>query len=93
MSTTETQAAIDEVRKRRDTAARLANGESTEDADHIRVLAGMIQKLAEQVERLAGDGRIESSARGTSQVEEAVVEEDRSPRDVPVDPANGDRST
>ena len=51
-----TQAAVDEVRKTKETAARLANGEYPEDADHIRVLAGMIQKLAEQIERLAGSG-------------------------------------
>jgi hypothetical protein len=45
-----------------DTAARLANGESAGDADNIRVLAGMIQKLAEQVERLGGSGPTGSSS-------------------------------
>lgn len=88
-TTSETQAVIEEVRKTRDTAARLANGEATDDADHVRVLAGMIQKLAEQVERLAGDGQAASPASGgDSQVDEAPVEEDRTPQDAPADPAN-----
>jgi hypothetical protein len=89
-TTSETQAVIEEVRKTRDTAARLANGEATDDADHVRVLAGMIQKLAEQVGRLAGDGQAASpaSAGGDSQVDEAPVEEDRTPQDAPADPAN-----
>jgi hypothetical protein len=42
-----------------ETADKLANGNYPEDADHIRVLAGMIKQVAEQVERLArhADGR------------------------------------
>ena len=36
------------------TADKLANGaDYPEDADHIRVLAGMIKQVSEQVERLA----------------------------------------
>jgi hypothetical protein len=46
-------AALAEIRKVRETAERLANGDYPADADHIRVLAGMIHQLAEQVERLA----------------------------------------
>jgi hypothetical protein len=94
-STSEIQAAIQEIRKTKDTAARLANGDFTEDADHVRVLAGMIQKLAEQVERLAvnvqaashttGSG---STGQGDSQIDDAVVEEDRTPQDAPADPLN-----
>jgi cytochrome c556 len=94
-STSETQAAIEEIRKTRDTAARLANGDYTEDADHVRVLAGMIQKLAEQMERLAPNGQAAShttgsgrSGQGDSQIEDAVVEEDRTPQDAPADPLN-----
>jgi hypothetical protein len=45
--------ALAEIRKVKDTADRLANGSYPEDADHIRVLAGMIHQLAEQLERLA----------------------------------------
>lgn len=36
-----------------ETADKLANGDYPEEADHIRVLAGMIKQVAEQVERLA----------------------------------------
>lgn len=47
------QGAVAELRKVKDTADRLANGDYPADADHVRVLAGMIRQLAEQVERLA----------------------------------------
>jgi hypothetical protein len=47
------EAALAEIRKVRETAERLANGDYPTDADHVRVLAGMIHQLAEQVERLA----------------------------------------
>ena len=46
-------AALTEIRKVRETAERLANGNYPADADHVRVFAGLIQHLAEQVERLA----------------------------------------
>ena len=94
ISPTQTQAALDEIRKTKETAARLANGDYTEDADHIRVLAGMIQKLAEQLERLAGDGRTASTSSSASVRSrevpnaEAAVEEDRTPQDAPADPTN-----
>jgi hypothetical protein len=35
----------------RETAERLANGESVGDADPIRVLAGLVQQLAAEMER------------------------------------------
>lgn len=44
--------ALAEVRKVRDTAERMANGETPPEADHVRVIAGLIHQLAEQVERL-----------------------------------------
>jgi hypothetical protein len=43
-----------EAAKTKETADRMANGESTDDKDDIRVLAGMVKQVAEQVERLAG---------------------------------------
>lgn len=46
------KAVVEEARKTKETADRLANGDYPEDADHIRVLAGMVRQLAEQVERL-----------------------------------------
>jgi len=43
-----------EVRKTKETADRMANGESPKPgADDVRVLAGMVHQVAEQVERLA----------------------------------------
>jgi hypothetical protein len=42
-----------EVRKTRETAERIANGESPKaGADDLRVVAGLVHQLAEQVERL-----------------------------------------
>lgn len=96
----ETLGVIDEARKTKETAARLANGEYPDDADHIRVLAGMVQQVAEQVERLA-----EATVGGASQPEgaaepnrsgkspeameaERVAEEDQSPERSPADPIN-----
>lgn len=43
-----------EARKTKETAERMANGEGPPgEADDIRVLAGMVHQVAEQVERLA----------------------------------------
>jgi hypothetical protein len=42
-----------EAAKTKETADRMANGESTDEKDDRRVLAGMIKQVAEQVERLA----------------------------------------
>jgi hypothetical protein len=47
-------AILAEARKTKETAERMANGEGPPgEADDIRVLAGMIHQVAEQVERLA----------------------------------------
>jgi hypothetical protein len=44
---------IAEVRSTKETADSMANGESPKgDADDLRVLAGMVHQVAEQVERL-----------------------------------------
>ena len=43
-----------EARKTKETAERMANGDAPSQADDVRVLAGMVHQLAEQVERLAG---------------------------------------
>ena len=43
-----------EARKTKETAERMANGEGPPgEADEIRVLAGMVHQVDEQVERLA----------------------------------------
>ena len=49
------EAALAEVRKVKETAERLANGETPDEADQTRVLAGLVFQLAEQVERLEGN--------------------------------------
>jgi hypothetical protein len=41
-----------EAAKTKETADRMANGESTDEKDAARVLAGMVKQVAEQVERL-----------------------------------------
>lgn len=46
------RAVVEEARKTKETADRLANGNYPGEADHIRVLAGMVRQLAEQVERM-----------------------------------------
>jgi hypothetical protein len=40
-----------EVAKIKETAERLANGESVGEGDPVRVLAGLVQQLAMEVER------------------------------------------
>ena len=48
------EAIVAEARKTKETAERMANGEGPPgEADDIRVLAGMVHQVAEQVERLA----------------------------------------
>jgi HAMP domain-containing protein len=37
----------------KETADHMANGETPSEADEVRVLAGMVRQLADQVERLA----------------------------------------
>jgi hypothetical protein len=50
----EVQGIVEEARKTKETAERMANGEGpVGEADDIRVLAGMVHQVAEQVERLA----------------------------------------
>lgn len=48
------EAILAEVRTTKETAERVANGESPkEGADEVRVLAGLVHQVSEQVERLA----------------------------------------
>lgn len=47
------EAILAELRSTKDTADRIANGDSPkEGADDVRVLAGLVHQIAEQVERL-----------------------------------------
>ena len=48
------EAIVAETRKTKETAERMANGDGPPgEADDVRVLAGMVHQVAEQVERLA----------------------------------------
>jgi hypothetical protein len=49
----ELQAILAEAASTTETADKLADGDYPEDADHTRVLAGLIKQTSEQVERLA----------------------------------------
>ncbi|MEA2580064.1 MAG: hypothetical protein QOE83_956 [Actinomycetota bacterium] len=50
---TEAGAVRAEARKVAETADRIANGGTPEEADSERVVAGMIRQLADQIDRLA----------------------------------------
>jgi hypothetical protein len=49
----ELQAILAEAEATTETADRLANGDYPADADHVRVLAGLVKQMSQQVERLA----------------------------------------
>ena len=93
----QSQAIQAEAKKTKETAERLANGDYPDGADHIRVLAGMISQLAEQIERLASPGSVTSDGPGNDRHAdpdgpEVEPEEDRTPEDAPAEPAD-DRAT
>jgi hypothetical protein len=56
--------ALAEVTKVKETAGRLARGEAAGEGDPVRVLAGLIQQLAEQVERMVDVGTMTPLGRG-----------------------------
>ena len=74
-----------------ETAGNVAHGGLEPGSDGPRVLAGLLLKLAEQVERLAHARSAGSSApSGRSPNEnEAPIEEDITPEDAPAQPARG----
>jgi hypothetical protein len=54
MNTSGADLIVSEVRKAKEVADRIANGDSPKTgADDLRVLAGLVHQIAEQVERLA----------------------------------------
>lgn len=87
-----------EARSTAETADRLANGESPEGADEVRMLSGMVRQLADQIGRLADlldahpgsemtpDAANKESGRGGN-AGEVAWEEDLTPEDAPADPA------
>ena len=62
--TTKNSDALAEVTKVKETAGRLAHGEATGEGDPVRVLAGLIHQLAEQVERMVDVGTMTPLGRG-----------------------------
>jgi hypothetical protein len=46
------EAVLLEIRKVKETAERMANGDYPDEADHVRSIAGLVHHLAEQTERL-----------------------------------------
>lgn len=77
-----------EARATWETADRLARGERQEGADEIRVLAGMIAKLAEQVYRVAGGSTLATAASSAGpEAGTPAGAEDVSPEDAPAEPA------
>jgi len=88
------EAALVEVAKVRETAERVAKGESSDDADQIRVVAGLVHQLAEQTERLFAIGRVPAAGGSRDENEHdaaLLLEEDRTPEDAPAEPLD-DRS-
>ena len=89
----EVEAALVEVANVKETAERVAKGESSDDADQTRVVAGLVH-LAEQTERLFASMRTpvaEGSREGADHDAELLREEDRTPEDAPAAPLD-DRS-
>jgi hypothetical protein len=88
-TTSELGAIALEARKTRDTADRIANGEQPQEADDVRVLAGMIRQVADQLERLTAllDGSGSSSRPSDQHERGRLAEEDVSPEDAPAEPA------
>ena len=76
-----------EIRKVKETAERMANGDYPEEADHLRSIAGLVHHLAEQTERLIEPMQAPlSSATGERHDAEVALEEDRSPERGPAAP-------
>jgi hypothetical protein len=88
------EAAFLEVTKVKETAQRVANGDSSSDADQVRVVAGLVHQLAEQTERILARMRApvpEDSKDAAERDATLLREEDRTPEDAPAAPLD-DRS-
>jgi hypothetical protein len=76
-----------EIRKVKETAERMANGDYPEEADHLRSVAGLVHHLAEQTERLVEPMRAPlGSVPDDRHDAEVALEEDRSPERGPAAP-------
>ena len=70
-----------------ETAGRVAHEGLDPNADSVRVLAGLVLQLAEQVGRLIDGGGMATSASRSPNEVDAPTEEDTSPGDAPAEPA------
>jgi hypothetical protein len=75
-----------EIRKVKETAERMANGDYPEEADQLRSVAGLVHLLAEQTERLIEPMRAPLSSVDDRHDAEVALEEDRSPERGPAAP-------
>jgi hypothetical protein len=76
-----------EVRKVKETAERMANGDYPEEADQLRSVAGLVHQLAEQTERLIEPMRAPLGGDVDDRHDaEVALEEDRSPERGPAAP-------
>jgi hypothetical protein len=85
----ELEAALLEVTKVKETAERVANGDSSSDADQVRVVAGLVHQLAEQTERILARMRapVAEDSKDAEEREAILLrEEDRTPEDAPAAP-------
>lgn len=92
-SNNDVEAALLQVAKVKETAERVANGDSSTQADQTRVVAGLVHQLAEQTERLFASVRapaVEETA-AKEHDDELRREEDRTPETAPAAPLD-DRS-
>jgi hypothetical protein len=85
----EVEAALLQVAKVKETAERVANGDSSTEVDQTRVVAGLVHQLAEQTERLFASVRApagEDTAAAKEHDDELRREEDRTPETAPAAP-------
>ena len=75
-----------EIRKIKETAERMANGDYPEEADQLRSVAGLVHHLAEQTERLVQPMHAPLSGVVDRHDAEVALEEDRSPERGPAAP-------
>ena len=83
--------AVDEIRAEVDavieTAGKVAHEGLDPSADSVRVLAGLVLQLAEQVGRVLDGSTATSLADRSPNEVDAPIEEDITPEDAPAEPA------
>lgn len=70
-----------------ETAGKVAHEGLDPSADSVRVLAGLVLQLAEQVGRVLDDAATSTTDDGSPNEADTPTEEDTSPGDAPAEPA------